>query len=412
MSKRVLFILPRIPYPPRDGAEVVISQTLESLRKQGTNVDVFSLNPSRQHRQSNELTSRVPSSHVSNIDSDIAPLRLLIELLSSPVYQIGEQKLSTSYWTSRFIDLNAARELVEFVSINGPYDVVHCETLFTVFYGLYLRDNNPWKERTIRVVYRSHNVEWKIQDDLAASSHANLLNRYVRLRLAQQTMKYEIAVANLCDGIVCISERDAEWYRQNSRANVVSLLPGIAVTEPSGSVQIDLSIGFLGSLDWKPNAEGLAWFVKDVFPLIRQAVPGVTLSVAGRSSARYRNRWDDADIQIIGEVPSAVDFIARHTVMVAPVFSGSGIRIKLLEAFACGSVVVTTSKGAEGLGIENQRECFVADTPELFASCCIRALTTADDRKLVGNNAIQFVQTHHSWSTNCKMLTAFYESII
>jgi glycosyltransferase involved in cell wall biosynthesis len=396
MKRRILVILPRIPLPARDGAEVVMSETLAAFRRQGLEVDVFALNPSRQHRDPSNLDPLCKAHEVADIATDVRLIPLAVSLITSPSIGLGKLTLPVSYWLMRFIDKQVVSALRKFVDLNGPYDVVHCETLFTVYYGLFLASVSP---RT-KVVYRSHNVEWRIQDRLSQEAGTNLLERAVRARLAHQTKRFEERAVELVNAVACISEQDQQWYSLASpKVPVQTLFPGIREYPDYQRAPVGSTIGFLGSLDWEPNRRGVAWFIEHVWPRIKQQIPDAQFEIAGRGSNSFCAALNLPDGAVCaGEVDSVEEFYRRQAILVSPLFSGSGVRVKLLESFACGKAVVTTAQGAEGLHSSPTQICAIADTPEQFSDACLSLLADTVRRQQLAQSAQAYVREHYSWN--------------
>jgi glycosyltransferase involved in cell wall biosynthesis len=131
---------------------------------------------------------------------------------------------------------------------------------------------------------------------------------------------------------------------------------------------------FLGSFRHAPNLEALRWFVQHVFPRIRAAEPRTRLVIVG-SDPPPRHTLPNADaIEMIGFVDDVRDPLSKYAAFVCPILSGSGIRVKLLEAFAAGIPVISTRVGAEGLAYEDGAVCALADDPVSFAEHTVRLL--------------------------------------
>ncbi len=128
-----------------------------------------------------------------------------------------------------------------------------------------------------------------------------------------------------------------------------------------------LTLLFLGSFRHLPNQEALNWFVSRVLPFVRAKEPRVRLIVIGSDPPPRHSLPDDASIELIGFVEDVREPLARYSIFVCPILSGSGVRVKLLEAFAAGIPVVSTRLGAEGLASVDGEICALADAPESFA---------------------------------------------
>jgi glycosyltransferase involved in cell wall biosynthesis len=123
---------------------------------------------------------------------------------------------------------------------------------------------------------------------------------------------------------------------------------------------------FLGGLDWLPNQEGMRWFMDECWPLLQSAHPHWQLHIAGRNMPEWMMKWKSEWVQVHGSVPDAVGFMSNHGVMLVPLFSGSGMRIKIIEALAQGIPLVATTLAVEGISVEADKHLLIADTPDKF----------------------------------------------
>ncbi len=139
---------------------------------------------------------------------------------------------------------------------------------------------------------------------------------------------------------------------------------------------------FIGSLGYSPNIDAMFWFVHEILPRIRaMAGAGVVLEIAGYGAVPQIRALDRvAGVRVIGEVPSVEPCYARADLLIAPIRSGGGTRIKILEAFAIGRPVVATGLAAEGLPVAHERELLLADRPTDFAAAVVRLFEDEDLR--------------------------------
>ena len=107
----------------------------------------------------------------------------------------------------------------------------------------------------------------------------------------------------------------------------------------------------------------------NVWPTIRAAIPKLTLHLAGRNTPEHLYQLTSQKVIIHGEVPDAIDFITQHPIMIVPLLSGSGMRVKILEGMALGRIVITTTIGLEGIGARHKKEVLIADTAEEWLQC-------------------------------------------
>ena len=145
------------------------------------------------------------------------------------------------------------------------------------------------------------------------------------------------------------------------------------------SIQMNLTanlrVGFIGALNWQPNLDGIKWFLAQVWPCVARAVPSATLHIAGRGVPASAKRWLHGQrVFFEGEVDDARRFMASMNVLIAPLFAGSGLRIKIIEAMSIGRTVVATPVAASGLPAVDRREIIIAADPGSFCDALTEAL--------------------------------------
>lgn len=158
--------------------------------------------------------------------------------------------------------------------------------------------------------------------------------------------------------------------------------PGM-LSQPA-SATADGKLLFVGSLAYAPNEDGLEWFMREVWPLLRRDADGmrIRLAVVGRSpTARVRTMVETADVTLSADVPEVKPYYAAADVIVVPLRIGGGTRIKIIEALALGRAVVSTSLGAEGLHVRDGHDIVIADHAADFANACLQLLRTPEHRQ-------------------------------
>ena len=152
-------------------------------------------------------------------------------------------------------------------------------------------------------------------------------------------------------------------------------------------------------MDWLPNIDAVEFFTVEVLPLIRKERPDCRLTIAGRrpTSAVQKLAKRDSGIIVTGTVPDVRPYLWGSRVSVVPLRIGGGTRLKIFEAMAARVPVVSTSIGAEGLPCKNGKHIATADSPELFAQCCLDLLTDADLHRQRANQAWELVSSRFSW---------------
>ena len=171
------------------------------------------------------------------------------------------------------------------------------------------------------------------------------------------------------------------------------------------------TIFHIGSMDWRANIDGVNWFLNKVFPLINQQKKEVILHLAGRNMQDYFNDLSGENIMIDGEVENAKAFMKKYNLMIVPLWSGSGIRIKILEAMALGKTIISTTIGASGINYQNKKNILIADTAEQFANQIFWCFNNPLESQKIGENAKLNIQENYSSETIGLNLFAFLNKI-
>jgi len=199
-------------------------------------------------------------------------------------------------------------------------------------------------------------------------------------------LRHETAMFARADGVIAVSERDADVIRSVARHDrVTAVPPGVdkAQLAPRERRPEAGRVLYVGHMEHYPNLDGLLYLYRDVWPHVRHAHPNVKLIVAGGGTREELHRAApdtlarmerDATVEIAGFIPDLEAEMDRSTAMAAPLRLGSGVRNKVIEAMAAGLPVITTRLGAEGLAVESGRQLLIADEPAPFARQLVHLL--------------------------------------
>ncbi|NQU75145.1 MAG: TIGR03087 family PEP-CTERM/XrtA system glycosyltransferase, partial [Planctomycetes bacterium] len=165
------------------------------------------------------------------------------------------------------------------------------------------------------------------------------------------------------------------------------------------------SLVFTGTMDYRPNAEGVCWFVKQVWPVLRKQLPTATFTIVGRDpTVAVRRLANVPGVYITGTVADVRPYLAAASVAVAPLLIARGIQNKVLEAMAIGRAVVASPAALEGLDVRPGSDVLAAETPQQWQQCLTQLLTDAARRKALGLAARQLVERLYSWPARMSAL--------
>lgn len=375
---RVLQLTKKVPFPSKDGESMAICSLASSLVSNGVSVDLLSLNTNK-HRFSGILDDidsiLYRSIYLVDINTDFHPISFLSNLLSNIPYQI-----------SRFVTKDYKIKLMSLLSQN-KYDFIILETIYLTPYLPVIK-----KYSAAKVLLRTHNLEYEIWDRLFKGANWGM-SKVLYKWLAHQMFRYESFRLHSIDYLLAISARELSTFKSlyPSLNGIVIPITWNASNEmyqtALKSNNINVSLFFIGSLDWKPNQEGLLWFLHNVWPICRAKFPHISFYVAGRNMPDNIKQMSLDGVVMVGEVEDAVSFVSQHDIAIVPLLSGSGMRAKIIEAMALGKVVVTTSMGLEGIEAQNYTDICLANSPEEFIHVIQYLMNHPDKMAQIGKNA-------------------------
>ena len=252
------------------------------------------------------------------------------------------------------------------------------------------------------VVLFEHNVEYQIWQRLAALERRPWLRALFEIEWRKLRAR-EAEACRQADLTIAVSEDDRHRLERIAPGIRAASIPTGVDTSyfvPEAAAEREAHLVFSGSMDWHPNEDAVVHFAESILPRIRAHVPGTTVTVVGRNpSGRLREVAERADITVTGTVADVRPFIAEAAVYVVPLRAGGGTRLKIFEALAMARPVVSTTVGAEGLGITPDRHYLAADDPGGFADTVVRLLRDPDRRRRIGTAGRLLVETCYSWPT-------------
>jgi glycosyltransferase involved in cell wall biosynthesis len=318
---------------------------------------------------------------------------------------------SASYHVSRFVSAEYERKLKEVLSANN-YDIVQLETMYLTPYIKTIR-----KMTSAKVVLRSHNIEHEIWKRITENTSAGLKKVYLKY-LTGKLKKYELSHLNDYDSLITVSNRDLAkleelGYNKKGISIPIGLqLKNYPLKKENLTQKGDLKICFIGAMDWIPNREGLIWFLNEVWPRLTKAYPTLELHIAGRNTDKDLKNLEITQCVHHGEVDSAISFISAHDIMIVPLLSGSGTRVKILESLALGVPVVSTSVGYEGIDLKDQSEILKADSADAFIEAFSRLMEYPKLKEDIKRNGRNHIVKHYDYDKTGSLLKDYYLEIL
>ncbi len=388
---RLALISPEFPAPPTSGGKKRTFHLLDALARLGT-VDLitFSEHPEAETPQLlHAICRRVDIIRLPEHSRRLLPflirnLRRAARGINPLIDRFSESSVCETLW----------RRLH-----HETYDLVVLEHSWIAHYISLVRDVQP----QARIILDCHNIE----SDLWRQYYEHppkFWHKLAAYRFWRSALEQERTYLRLADLVWVVSETDAERARALAPSARVRVIPNGTIPLPREALSANVTgppiIGFLGSLDYPPNESGMRFFLDRIWPAIRAAVPDARLMVIGRPSAwLLRRARTDAHLFVVGEVSDITPYLRQWALMVVPLLYGGGTRMKILDAWAHGIAVVSTSKGAEGIHTRPGEEVWIADAPNEFAHAVIHLLRDAAERHRLARSGYERARCDYSWDT-------------
>ena len=344
----------------------------------------------------------IPKSYKKETNIELVDVDLSIK----PIAAFKNLFTDKSYHVERFISDNFKNKLVEILK-NNKYDIVQLEMIYMAPYIETIREHSD-----ATIVLRAHNVEHLIWDRIAKKTKFPLKRWYLN-HLVRTLRKYEMDVINKVDGIAAITYRDAAFFRGETAVPVIDIPFGVNPDEfnPAYEVKDNPTLYHIGSMNWMPNEEGIHWFLDNIWDKVAKRNPDLQLNLAGRNMPKWLLKLKKRNVNIVGEVPDAKEFVKNNDIAVVPLLSGSGIRIKIIESMAMGKTVVTTMVGAEGIQYSEYENIIIADSPSKMVEVICKIVKEPKEAQRIGCNARRLVEDIYDNKKIIERLLLFYDEI-
>ena len=373
---RILIILKSFNYPPKNGGDQAVFNAISKLnnmvdyhllstdgstlgiesirnfRKDYPNIPsvIYDLTKKDKYQRICEFLKRI-SNYINRRNGNAH----IVDIIHSNSYDAN-----ADYFYNFYSFINS------YIKENS-IDIVQSEFSFTLGWLKGISEN-------VKKVFVQHEIQFVVnyQRIMKHINDEKLLFKY------NMEKQQEINAMNACDAIITLSEDDKNKLIKNGVHT--SIFPSFAqVTFKNVNIEYPIKLKkqlvFIGPETHEPNKHGLLWFLNEVFPLVLKEDNSIKLNIIGRWSESTIDKWKNkySNINFLGYVDNLEDAI-RSSILIVPIFHGSGIRMKILEACNIGIPFISTIIGAEGLGFIPNEHCFITDIPNEFANNVLKLM--------------------------------------
>lgn len=351
----ILQICTKVPFPPKDGGAAAVYALSKSFAALGHHVDILAINPAKHFVSSNQIEHLPFTVYPVAVNTNVTIAGALFNLFFS----------SFPYHVQRFRSSVFETKLTDILSSN-TYDVIQIEGIYLCYCIPLIR-----KYSKAKISLRAHNVEHSLWQDIAKHEKRFLIRQYLKIQ-TERLKKFELNQLHHTDVVVAITEADATVFKTSKPLMNIKIIPfGVdPIDKKINPPTIIHSMFYIGALDWLPNQEALEWFLAKVWPKILILFPSFEFYIAGRNAP---NRLVDylktlCQVFYCGEVESSSEFMELHDMMVVPLFSGSGMRVKIIEAMNNGKLIIASDKACEGIPVQNNKHLRIASRVDEFVA--------------------------------------------
>ena len=377
---------------------MAMNSIITGLLEAGHHVKVLAVNSEKYKVSEADIPDdykRKTGIELIDVDLSIHPMKAFLNLFSK-----------RSYHVERFISKEFDARLVEVLQ-KEQFDVVQFEMLYMAPYVATIREHSK-----AMIVLRAHNVEHLIWERIAKETKFFAKRWYIN-HLARTLKNYELDALETVDGIAAITRKDAAFFRKYCSKPVVDIPYGVYPEEfmPKSEIEGHPKFYHIGSMNWMPNEEGIRWFIDEVLPKTVEKVPQFVYHLAGRNMPEWLTNLNHPNVDVIGEVSDAKEFVANHDVAIVPLLSGSGIRIKIIESMAMGKTVITTRVGAEGILYDEEVNIIIAENKAKMVEAIRSINENPQIAEKIGESARKLVEETYDNRKIISRLLMFYEQI-
>lgn len=391
----LLHILPRLPAPPNDGGAVYVYNMLRELEKLGHELTIVSL-ISNKHEQDLKMIEAIGDVYAE--DGQFKPYSIHSVLKSF----ISRQPITVQHRMKTDIMKSLLSQ------VNKQPDVILLEGLHSAAFLEQARQRFPG----VPVVLRQVNVEHQLLKRNGVLNQ-NLLKKWFYFDQAKLMKRFELQKMQDADYVTAISQNDIDNYKSDlPNSNFFLNTAGANVPDEIDEQRDPKMMFTVSNWRWQPNLDGLEWFMEEIWPIIHNKLPNIHFHVAGDGlTDSFKHRFSSSHIHYLGFVDDIDSLRQKASVFVAPLLSGSGMKLKVLEGLAAGLPTVTTRFGSEGIEIENKIHFLQADNAEQFSRAVISLFEDNTLKNSLSIKGKERIKSKYSWKRKGRELSDYLEHI-
>ncbi|MCG3116092.1 MAG: glycosyltransferase [Candidatus Manganitrophus sp. SA1] len=402
---RVLLIAPKYPYPPSDGHMIRNYNLFKSFRS-GYQFDFLTFGDPQLLQDREKALKQlgpcfvdmeiVPESTLRRVEKKISTLR--------NIFYPSELSLGLPYFSQEMA------EAVNRKAASSKYDFI-----FFCGFSMFLYCDQKESNRTPYIVDIIDSLSLFMDSCLKIKKGLRKkLTDYVNFIWAKRYEKIHFSKARHS---IYITPADRDYAKKGSPQSTLWVVPNGVDTDFFRSNKVtpkNNSLLFTGVMDYPPNVGAMTYFINMVLPLVREKMPDVSLTIAGRNpTAELQSLVSQASgVKLTGFVEDIRPFFEEAAVCIAPIVTGSGLKNKVLEAWSMSKPVIATSFSCNGIDAVHGKNILIADTPQLFADAVISLLSDPVQRERLAEAGRKTVENDYSWGSQAILVDKIIKEVM
>lgn len=402
---KILYLMPYVPYPLNNGGLIRVHHMLVNLGAKHE-VTAICMEP-----DNDAQAQGIKVIEDKGIRIETVPVARHQKKELKRIYQLFSLVSSKPYQYKQYHS-NAFQQAITKHLDSGNYDLLLVEFSQMGYYDLAGQN-----QKNIPSYVDQHNVEYEIMHR-TFETEKSPLRKLLAYCEWKKFYKQEIENCEKFTGCLTTSQRDAEILQERSPGMECHVIPNGVDSEffkPADSRTVDPNmVLFTGTISYYPNTEGIIWFYKSIWPLIKEKNPEATFCIAGKSPPPEIQSIADSDesVTATGMVDDMRDYYNKAAVVVVPLRVGGGTRLKILEGMAMSKAIISTSVGAEGIDHTDGKDILLKDTPEDFSDAVVNVMNDAALRQKLESGGRDLVEAKYDWRAVTDKLSDVFDQAV
>ncbi len=413
---RILYLSQLLPYPTDAGPKVRIYHVLQYLKTAGHDVTLVAF------RRKTDKSLAIDKVREYCVDIQTV---LMNRSRAQDAWQLAKSLPSTKPFLIGRDSVTAMHGIVRDLLKQRDFDAIHADQLWMAQYALATKKQDNQK---ITTVLDQHNAVHLIPQRLMKSTSNPVIRAILSLE-ARKMARYEAITCEEFDQVVWVTKEDREAVkihqmngkiRSNHRHNEnnissQSIIPICVDTRDKGFINRKPQarrVTFIGGLHWPPNADGVRWFAREIWPQIHREAPEAIFTIIGKDppSIVTDQLSRNMNIEVTGYVTDLNPYLEETAAFIVPLRAGGGMRVKILDAWSWGLPVVSTQIGAEGIDFEDGQNILIVDRIEPFAKAVLETLRRPSVGMKLGKAGRETVESLYDWRNRYRAWDTVYSS--